>query len=246
MKHRRSKYIFIFSLCMLFLLPMVVSAKGTKSGNGKQKLAKVAAGQTVTAAMDINNLNALQNNSGFSDYNPNSNLEGTEFPKGTGKNAVFEGGFLWGGYVSGDPQVRVGGSAYITGLEPGPIINGKAADPSDPQWSIYRVRPDVYPGGPDVDLSGDAAATTYWYPATPFSADQLKQQYDNDWTNWPAKYGAPYTDANGVYHPNGGTTYNPSTCIPGVKGADQTVFYVANDEDPSLTTSLYGTQPLGL
>jgi len=245
-KNNKSKYILILSVVFLFFLPSAISARG--NGNKSRKIAKTAAGQVGTATLDINNINALQSNVGYSDYNPNSNLEGTEFPKGTGKNDVFEGGFLWGGYVAGDPQVRVGGSAYISGLEAGPILaNGKAADPSDPNWSIYRVRPDVYPGGSSVDLSGDAASTNYWNPSSPLTADQIRAQYEHDWTYWPAHgnpnapdLGAPFTDVN---HDG---KYEPSIDIPGFPGADQTIFYVANDEDPSLTNGLYGTQPLGI
>ncbi len=240
------KYIWILSAVFLFCLPSVVGAKGIGNG-GKRKIAKTSASQNATAPININNINALQQNNGFSDFNPNSNAEGTVFPIGTAKNICFEGGFLWGGFVRGDTAVRVGGSTYNSGLEPGPLgSDGKPADPTDAQWSIYRVRQDVYPGGPSVDLSGDAAAFSFWYPGNTITADQVKAQYLNDWNNWPAKYGAPYTDANGVYHPVGGDTYDPKTCIPGVKGADQTVYYIANDEDPNLTQGLYGALPLGL
>ena len=246
MKFRKSKLILMISASILFLLPAAILARGDGSGN-KGKIQKTTAGQQiVTAAMDINNLNALQSNIGFSDYNPNSNLEGTIYPIGSGKNAIFEGGFLWGGYVNGDPQVRVGGSAYRSGLEPGPLLaDGHPADPSDPRWSIYRVRRDVYPGGPDVDLSADAAAEAYWNPGVTLTADQVRQQYEYDWTNWPAAgtandLGAPFTDVN---HDG---KYEPDIDIPGVPGADQTIFYVANDEDASRTTYLYGTQPIGI
>ncbi len=246
-KTGKSKYILILSFVILFFLPSALSARGTKK-EGKRVMAKTSASQIKTAAMDINNINALQENNGFSDFNPNSNLEGTVFPKGTGKNIVFEGGFLWGGFVPGDPQVRVGGSAYISGLQPGPIMaNGQPADPTDPAYQIYRVRPDVYPGGPSVDLSGDAAAENYWNPSAPLSADQVRLQYEHDWTDWPAKgnpnapdLGAPFQDVN---HDG---KYEPNIDIPGVPGADQTIYYVANDQDTNSTISLYGTLPLGL
>ena len=236
----------MFGFVILFIMSSVVMAKGKKGD--KNKMAKTAAGQVKTAAMNINNINALQNNVGFSDYNPNSNLEGTEFPKGSQKNAVFLGGFLWGGFIKGDPQVRIGGSAYRSGLEAGPLnADGTPTDPSDERWSIYRVRPDVYPGGPSIDLSGDAASGNYWNPANQLTADQVKLQYEHDWTNWPAHgnpnapdLGAPFNDIN-----NDGK-YEPDIDIPGVPGADQTIFYVANDMDTAQTTFLYGTQPLDL
>jgi hypothetical protein len=254
MKYKELKNILVLSVAILLFMPALVRASGNKKEDGKKKLAKTQAGQQVkTAAMNINNLNAEQQNNGFSDYNPNSNLEGTEYPKGTGRNAMFATGFLWGGYVQGDTsgQVQVGGAAYRSGLQPGPILaNGQAADNTDPRWQIYRVRPDVYPGGPEVDLTGDAASSSYWDPANPISADQVRAQYEHDWTYWPAHgnpnnspdadLGAPFKDVN-----NDGL-YEPDIDIPGVPGADQTIFYVANDMDPDATQYLYGTNPLGL
>jgi hypothetical protein len=244
MSYTKIKYILIIVLGLLFILPKIVNAKN--DGKKQRKMAKTSASQVANARIDINNLNALQSNVGYSDYNLNSNLEGTEFPRGSGKNAVFESGLLWGGFVRGDTsgQVRVGGSAYISGLEPGPILdNGQPADPSDSKWSIYTVRPDVFPNGPDVDLSGEVAA--YAEGGQTVTASDLRAQYEANWTNWPAAgtandLGAPFEDVN----KDG--KYEPDIDIPGVPGADQTVFYVANDEDGTLTQGLYGTQPLGI
>jgi hypothetical protein len=237
MIYKKLKYLLIVLVGILFLLPLNLNAK--ENGKNKRPIMKSKDGsQVATTRMDINNLNALQANNGYSDYNLNSNLEGTEYPKGSGKTAVFEAGFLWGGFVPGDAQVRVGGSAYRTGLQPGPIINGVAADPGDPKYSIYRVRPDVYPGGPKVDLSSDAALEGV-------TEASLRAQYESDWTNWPAAgtandLGAPFKDVN-----NDGK-YEPGTDIPGVPGADQTIYYVANDLNSIQTNSLYGAQPFGL
>jgi hypothetical protein len=237
MIYKKLKYLLIVLVGIIFLLPLDLSAKD----NGKNKrpvMAKTQGSQVVTSRMDINNLNALEANNGYSDYNLNSNLEGTEYPKGSGKTAVFQSGFLWGGFIAGDAQVRVGGSAYRTGLQPGPIINGAAADPTSSKYSIYRVRPDVYPGGPSVDLSSDAALEG-------LSEATLLAQYQSDWTNWPAAgtandLGAPFKDVNGD------GKYEPGIDIPGVPGADQTIYYVANDLSTTQVYNLYGAKPLGL
>jgi hypothetical protein len=247
MTDKKLKYILTISICIMFLLPAFLSAKGTGQEK-KGRLQKTTQGTQIgIAAMDINNLNALQSNLGYSDYNPNNNLEGTIYPKGTGRNAIFTSGFLWAGYPNGDTsQVYTGGSAYGSNLQAGPLLSdGHPSDPTDPKWSIYRVRPDVYPGGPDVDLSGDAAASSYWNPAAPLTPDQVKQQYIDDWNNWPAAgtsndLGAPFTDVNGD------GKYEPGIDIPGVHGADQTIFYVANDENADLGSGLYGAPPLGV
>ena len=242
MSYTKNNYLLIIILGLLFLMPKIVNAKGNK--NEKPKLAKTSDSQIANARIDINNLNALESNIGFSDYNLNSNLEGLEFPKGSGDNAVFEAGFLWGGYIKGDKQVRVGGSAYISGLQPGPILaDGHAALSTDPKWSIYTVRRDVYPGGPTVDLSGEVAS--YAEGGQSVTESSLRSQYEYNWTNWPAAgtandLGAPFQDVN-----NDGK-YEPNIDIPGVPGSDQTNYFVANDEDSSLTVGLYGTKPLGI
>ena len=233
---------------LLFIIVTLLCAGiySKDNNNGKRKPSKISFSQVANQRMDINNLNALESNTGFSDYNLNDGLEGTEFPKGSGKNIIFESGLLWGGFVQGDNsgQVRVGGSTYNTGLEPGPILStGMPADPTDSKWSVYRVRPDVYPGGPAVDLSGEVAA--YAEGGQTVTESQLRTQYESDWTNWPAHgtandLGAPFTDVNGD------GIYEPGTDIPGVPGADQTCYFVANDMDTLLTQSLYGTMPLGI
>ncbi|MCF8260793.1 MAG: T9SS type A sorting domain-containing protein, partial [Melioribacteraceae bacterium] len=64
--------------------------------------------------------------------------------------------------------------------------------------------------------------------------------YFNDWQNWPGDKGAPFEDIN-----NNGV-YEPEIDIPGIKGADQTIWFVANDRDSTLTINLYGSEPLGL
>ncbi len=242
MIHIKYKHLLILLVSAL-LLPAFLNAKGNGKDNKNIKKTGDATQITYTR-IDINNLNSLQSNFGFSDYNLNSNLGGCEYPKGSGKTAMFESGFLWGGFAVDngvkDPQVRVGGSAYYSGLQPGPILaNGQPdPNPSASKWRIYRVRPDVYPNGPTVDLSQDAT----WEG---IDAGTLRAQYELDWNEWPAAgtandLGAPFKDVNGD------GKYEPGTDIPGVSGADQTVFYVANDQSSQLTTTLYGATPLGL
>ena len=246
---KKNKYFTVIILGFIFLLPGIINAKNNTKTKGKiSKVAAAPTSQVANQRMDINNLNALESNIGYADYNLNPNDEGTEFPKGSHDNAVFEGGFLWGGYANGDyTQVRVGGSSYSTGIQPGPILsNGLAADPSDPRWSIYRVRPDVYPGGPSVDLTSDVAAYVEGGQTTTTSAELLAQ-YLSDWTNWPAHgstvgapdLGAPFTDIKGDGN------YDPTVDIPGVPGAAQTCYYVANDMDTLTCEGLYGALPLG-
>ncbi len=238
MSSQKLKHSVLFMMFLLFISSPVIAKQ--KAGNNKKPV-NVSSTAVSSTYLDINNLKALESNFGFSDYNLNSSLEGMEFPKGSGKNVVFETGLLWGGFVPGDPQVRVGGSAYISGLQPGPIMSDGTPAPNaytDPRWRIYRVRPDIFPGGPAVDLSEDSVLEG-------LSQAQIRAQYEADWTDWPAAgttndLGAPFTDVNGD------GKYEPNIDIPGVPGADQTIYYVANDQNAAITVNMYGAQPLGI
>jgi hypothetical protein len=211
---------------------MVFLVTGIRAeGESKGKAAKVT-GTPVRTYLNINNLSTQIYNDGNSDIDPSGN-SGLIYPKGSNKGAVFESGFIWGALVPGDPQPRVGGSTYRQGLQPGAVVNGTPEDPNAPNVRIYRVRPDVFPGGPSVDLNSAAQDEGS-------TAAALRAQYEADWTNWPAQFGAPYEDVDG----NG--SYNPATDIPGVPGADQTIWFVANDFDAGKTVFLYGAQPLGI
>ncbi len=192
-----------------------------------QGLGKVTGTPTRTY-MDINNISTVITNKGTADIDAQESNSGFVFPKGSGKTALYESGFIWGGKVSG--EVRVGGSTYRTGLTPGKILpSGAAEDPNLPSVRIYRVRPDYA----TASLASEVADQG-------LSEDAIRAQYASDWNEWPAADGAPYEDVNG----NG--VYEPGTDIPGVKGANQTIWYVANDLDASKTTFLYGSNPIGL
>lgn len=227
MNSKTSKLLFLFFISVSLI---GYAADGNKKDpNGLNK----PQGNPVRTFLNINNLSTQIYNDGNSDITPDGN-SGLVFPKGSGKTAVFESGLLWGAKVAGDAQVRVGGSAYRQGLQPGKIISpGVAENPALDKNRIYRVRPDIYPGGPTVDLS--AAATDEG-----LSESAIRAQYEKDWNEWPAADGAPFVDMN-----NNGT-YQPTVDIPGVKGADQTVWFVANDLDASKTTFMYGANPLGI
>ncbi len=229
---KKLKYVLVFMIGALFLVPQLTQAKGDKKDN-RTRLQKTTA-QRANTFLDINNISTWFYNNGWSDITPKGN-SGLVYPKGSGKTAVFTAGLLWGAKVAGDPDPRVGGTAYRTGLVPGNVdANGNPpADNSIDKYRIYRVRPDVYPGGPSVDLKADALNEGTTEAA-------LRTEYELDWTEWPADMGAPYVDKD-----NSGT-YDPNVDVPGVDGADQTIWFVANDLESQQTIFLYGANPLGL
>jgi hypothetical protein len=223
----------VFTFLLLLLTGFLVStfAEGDKDNN--KKLDKPTA-VTVRTYLDINNILTVLKDDGISDIDINEQNSGLVFPKGSGKTAVFTSGLLWGCLRGGTPQV--GGTAYRTGQQSGKITNSGVPVGSllaGPETGIFRVRSDVYPGGPSVNLSSDASLEAG-------SESALRAQYELDWTNWPAADGAPFddVDSNGVY--------DPTIDIPGVPGANQTIWFVSNDLNSSRTQNLYGADPLGI
>ena len=220
---KKLNFIKMALVCATFLF--FVSAVNAESG--KKKLRKPNGVPNVTK-LNINNISTYFRSNGDSDLDNNGN-SGFEFPKGSGKTAVFESGFLWGANVNGE-EIRVGGSAYSSGLQPGKIISpGVAEDPNLDKNRIYRVRPDYRTASLENEARNEGV-----------SEDEVFTQYETDWFEWPAEDGAPFNDldSNGVYDPN--------IDIPGFPGASQTIWFVANDLNADNTTDLYGSNPMGI
>jgi len=180
-------------------------------------------GEPSHTYLNRNYISTVHRNNGISDIDAEEFNSGFVYPKGSGKTAVFISGFLWGGKVPGDStHPKLGGSTYNSVLQPGKIISpGVAEDPNLPKNRIYRVRKDVYPNGPGADLSSEIADGEG-------TESEIRLQYETDWNEWPAFDGAPFEDINN------NRTYESSIDIPGYPGADQTVWFVANDLDSSL------------
>ncbi|MCX6152021.1 MAG: T9SS type A sorting domain-containing protein [Ignavibacteriales bacterium] len=228
-----------FLLLLVLGFTLSINAEGDKKDWKKLTKVQVEA-SPIRTFLNINNVFTVIKNDGITDIDRDEQNSGLIFPKGSGKTACFQTGLLWGGRAPGDPQVRVGGTFYSTGLQGGKITDSglpydqlHSTTNEDPLYRIYRVRRDVYPGGPTVDLSSEINSNEG-------SAAQIRAQYELDWDQWPATGGAPFEDKNG----NG--TYEPATDIPGFPGSDQTIWCVANDLNSGNTRDLYGTQPMGM
>lgn len=176
-----------------------------------------------------------------------------DFPKGAG-GAIFADGFVWGGMVNdGNSQSpRVGGTTYYEGIKAGRVRfddNGNVIGSTHPDdHHIWWIRPDYQ----TADLTEDAAMI--FYTDNP-SNNEIQEIYDNYtffWQHWPADWGAPYNDVDDDGN------YDPDIDIPGVPGADQTIWVVANDVPEIVddsgneydywnsAPSLYGSNPIGM
>jgi len=221
-----NRFLYLLLLVSLIVFqPNAVNAKGDK--NTKRNNLNKVNGTPAATWFTINNIATILRNDGDSDLNGNDS--GFEYPNGSNKTVFFESGFLYGGLYK--DEWRVGGSTYNHSQVPGRILDdGSAEDPTLPHVRIYRVRRDFRDA--DADFSKEIDNDQ-------LSEAEIVAQYESDWNQWPWQYGAPYEDVDG----NG--QYNPSLDIPGVPGADQTIWFVCNDLDPSANQQFYGTLGLG-
>ena len=204
-----------------------------EGGDKKNNTLNKITGSPVYKKFNINRISTFFKNDGESDINPNGN-SGFEYPRRSGKTAIFQAGLVWGGKVGG--QIRVGGSSYRQGTVPGKILNSGVPasqligeDPNLDNVRCYRVRPDYLTGSVQAEIDDGEG-----------SESEIREAYDRDWMDWPAADGAPFNDVDGD------GAYDPSVDIPGVPGADQTIWFVCNDTDPNQTQFMYGSLPMGI
>ena len=272
-----------WALTSTFLLVSTVSAeppKGDKdAGKTAARLAKYGDAGPADTFFNINSWKIHMENQGFFAWNGTSHGSAGNYPKGMG-SVIFAEGILWGvkvddkygvdangeiltdGSGGGTPRVRVNGSMYNTGLKAGKVLrdaNGRVLNKNYSEnyreQQIWRVRKNWN----TADLRGDIAILKDADPTTLTDAQIAagKSQYEHDWKDWPADEGAPYDDVNndGAYT---AATWNAETSswdgdIPGIPGADQTIWTVANDLPDEFTGGAtvsvseggWGSPPIG-
>ena len=253
---KKQSYLILLTLCLgLFTSLFAKSAISKEPAFKSTDIDEVS--NPAISVVNINNMAYWIDKSGAGTTAGSPNGQQADYPIFTG-GLIYEDGMLWGvksdEYPDASP-VRVGGSTYYKGMKAGYVIHdaaGNVLGADDPtNHHAWRVRTDYM----TADLTKDAAnffATT----TGDVSADQIQSvydQYESDWNNWPAAWGAPYEDVD-----NNGS-YDPNTDIPGYPGAHQTVWTISNDVptvvdangtaigDPINTApQLYGADPVGV
>ncbi len=224
----------ILLLTFLIANPLNISAKEKDKKGNRGSLSKTAQGP-AQSVLNINSMTCWIGSDGYHDWVVASSYNGA-YPKGTGVGAVFAEGIVWGGRVDDGqtPVIRVNGNDYGSGCR-------SVFD--EPR--VYRVRPDFQTG----NLTDDAASFFDKSLGSVSEGDinTIKAQYEADWIEWPADFGAPYLDAdsNGIYEPdlNGNGIYGESgEDIPGIPAASQSVFIAYDD---ALSATLYQCPPIG-
>jgi len=187
---------------------------------------------------NINNWSYWLFHNGETGGNPNGDGGGI-YPRGTA-TAIFKDGIIWGAKINNDDNdIRVGGQTYDSGTQP--LLD-----------RIYRIRPDWK----TLTTENVRQETSEFFmidinAVTDDQANEIIDQYKNDWKNWPVNEGAPYVDVNenGVYDPVLDDDQMPDPAFgdyPGIVYASQVIWLKANDLDPARTINLYGSNPMGI
>jgi len=232
---------------ILILLILVISGILISSDSDKFT-AKTPSTKTAIALsssqITVANSSMWVRNDGKSANSP-TNRAGIIFPFET-SNTVYQDGLVWGGQVSdgqsGTESLRVGGQTFRVGTQPGNIVSpGVAATGPDALYRVYRIRPD-WQSIDSLDLIYEASLINE-IDTSEVTQQQIQaviNQYQRDWEEWPVSLGAPYVDEN-----NNGN-WDPGVDTPGIRNADQTIWFVSNDLDTLRTRFMYGSPPVGL
>lgn len=104
------------------------------SPSQKPRLGKISTDQFF----DVNNISMRVTNQGSFAFDPATGGPGLEFPKGTGKTAVYAAGPWIAGKVNG--EIRVAIAEYSFEYAPGPILpDGTPADPALDRYRVYKI-----------------------------------------------------------------------------------------------------------
>ncbi len=233
------RYTFFAFLLIMFMVESLFSKNNsTIPSSNSLTLQSPEAPQNTLA--NVGNISCWLYNDGKSAISPDGS-SGAVYPRGTA-GIIYEDGLVWGARVDDGTdggEIRVGGSTYRTGTQ---ALSGQ----------IFRIRRDWR----TLTLLDVVRETAEYFSitedmVTEAQVRQILDQYREDWKNWPVEEGAPFvdTDNNGTYNPVYDTDGLPDAKqgdYPGIKGADQVIWFKVNDQDSEKTTRLYGSQPMGV
>ena len=250
------KKILTFSVLLFIAFNLAIGREDPLKKRGEEFFFKTTAAGVTQTIMDVNNITSwisVISSPGGLGWPPliRNSWNGT-FPRGSGVGMIYREGLMIGGLVNDGslPVLRAQGVFYRTSMIPGKITaQGQAENPSDPNVRrVWRVRPDYK----TADLRADAAEF-FQKPlkdVTDADVAAVRQQYENDWMDWPASKGAPWYTTTGpdAYQVKYGPGFDPNNPnhVPGIPGAHQTVWTVANDLNSDIGIQVFGSPSIGL
>lgn len=210
------------------------------------KILDIAAAPVDHVIWDGNNISTVHGNDGdVVSYNVTSE-SGLEWPKGSGRFAVFASGIWLASGKSRTPggdweqDMRTACAEYTQEFTPGAI--GSNNDDSGHIFEIHKKEIQAF-------VENDYAVFSSMVLDLPISVIDgtnietelvAKSLPTSDFENWPADEGAPFVDANGdgVYNILDGD-------YPDILG-DLFHWYVMNDANAAKHTPLFGTPPMNV
>ncbi len=87
--------------------------------------------------VDANNISMWMKRNGQFAQNPFTGGNGFEYPKGSGKSAIYTAGVWIGATVGG--EIRIAAASYGSEFRSGPIIDGNVNYPDDIKYRVYKI-----------------------------------------------------------------------------------------------------------
>src|SRR5499427_2486887 len=170
-----------FTLIVLLLLLAGTVAAAPRTGVKPPARPAHTNPEDASQRIDINNISMVVKNTGSFAYDTQNGAAGLEFPKGTGKTAVFAAGLWMGALVGG--KVRVSVSEYSDDFKPGAVIGTGAGatpdDPAKPEYKVYKLNRVYQTATGAIDEAArDAALADYTTGAMPHGAPVVTVQPD--------------------------------------------------------------------
>lgn len=168
----------IIPIVLLLLFSATLVAAATSGGPKRRARPARTNPEDAGQRIDINNISMVVKNTGSFAYDTQAGASGLEFPKGTGKTAVFAAGLWLGARVSGG--VRVSVAEYSDDFEPGRILTGPLrTEPDSPELKVYKLNRVYLLGDGSVDVATrDAALADYTAGAVSRGAPAVAVQPD--------------------------------------------------------------------
>lgn len=264
-----------FAMMVIFIAGTFLYARedGRRAGSSDLQLSKTT-GSPRSTRLNINNMSHWFRADGWSARDPRTGNSGVIFPRGISEQlaVIFQDGLIWGGEVQdgASPSLRVGGQTYNIGTVEGAITAPGVAESSDAaDVRIYRIRR-AYATA-DLALDAQELGSTPADVRAQYATDWAEWPWQKGapWTGIDNELDGGYLGADGVTvtgagngvldrgedaNSNGildpGEDANGNEVldgeVPGIAGADQVVWTVANDLSEGASFGLYGAPPIGL
>jgi len=152
--------------------------------------------------IDVNNVRMVTTNRGSIAWDNVTGNAGLEYPRGTGKLAIFAAGIWMGGMVSG--ELRYIMCDYGFEWFPGAILSAPGespvqwADGTDPKWQVWKLSKEDGPENPDY--AGWISNAEYGAPMNP-DGTPLVTGDQTLWTIFNDADPSKHTDSSGSTRP---------------------------------------------